>query len=295
MKKTHPRNSAQAAVELAIFGSLILLAFSVLLMYGQRLDSQQQVKMEAFRRALQKAYQRNGSVNYTYKKEDRSFNLFGGFGQGQPSTVSSSASVSWSKGIPGPQEGEDSIMFDIPIVGVVWAILDPENMGANRMKEGSYSYYAINDQEMELAKYPKQQIDINGKLVTIYAPVSVYNEEQRRDESFSSNVVRQETPEFGIVNTKVSKLKDTISTTLHVRFDDSEADATKANTAVLPKYVYENEEYEDEDMKKQTVKPVDNQIVLGAYARDDINRVGYSKDKVGTTIQRQRTWETVNK
>jgi hypothetical protein len=208
--------------------------------------------------------------------------------------VSSSASVSWSKGIPGPQQDESSVMFDIPIVGVIWAILDPQNMGAGRMKEGNYSYYAINDQEIELEKYPKQQIDINGKEVTVWVPVSVYNEEQRRNEEFSGNVERRETPEAGVINRKVSKLKDTISTTLHLRFDDSVTNAVEANASVLPDYVYENEMYKDKDMGKQTIAPVDNQIVLGAYARDDINRIGYSKDKVGTTIQRERTWKTVN-
>ena len=57
------KDRGQAVAELAIFGSLILLVFSIILMYGQRLETQQQVKMEAFRKALQKAYDRNGSVS----------------------------------------------------------------------------------------------------------------------------------------------------------------------------------------------------------------------------------------
>jgi len=292
MRKLHTANSAQAAVELAIFGSLILLVFSVLLMYGQRLDNQQQVKMEAFRRAAQKAYQRNGSVNYMYKKEDRSLNLFGGFGQGQPSTVGSSASVLWQKGMAGPQSDPDSIMFDIPIVGLIWSVFNAS--GGDRLEEGNYSYYAVNDQEIELKKYPKQIIDINGKEVTVWSPVGIYNEEQVRDEEFSSNVLKQESPGKGIINTSTSELKDTLNTTLHVRFDNAETDATESHSSVLPEYIYEGEMYEDEDMGKKTVKAVDNQISLGAYARDDINRIDYSKDKVGTKIYRERSWETAN-
>jgi hypothetical protein len=293
MKRTRSANSAQAAVELAIFGSLILLVFSVLLMYGQRLDSQQQVKMEAFRRALQKAYQRNGSVSYTLKKEERSFNLFGGFGQGQPSTVASSATVLWQKGMPGPQiNDEASYWYEVPIIGFFYSIFKPS--GIDRQTEGTYSYYAINDNEIELKRYPKQQIDINGKPITAWAPVGVYNEEQIRNEEFSTNIVREENPQDGIVNTKVSKLRDTLSTTLHVRFDDSVTNAVESNTSVLPNYVYENEEYEDDDEGQKKVEAVDNQVSLGAYARDDINRIDYSKDKIGTEIQKKRTWKTAN-
>jgi hypothetical protein len=192
----------------------------------------------------------------------------------------------------GPQSDPDSIMFDIPIVGLIWSVFNAS--GGDRLEEGNYSYYAVNDQEIELKKYPKQIIDINGKEVTVWSPVGIYNEEQVRDEEFSSNVLKQESPGKGIINTSTSELKDTLNTTLHVRFDNAETDATESHSSVLPEYIYEGEMYEDEDMGKKTVKAVDNQISLGAYARDDINRIDYSKDKVGTKIYRERSWETAN-
>jgi hypothetical protein len=258
--------TGQAAVELAIFGSIILLAFSVLLMYGQRLESQQHVKMEAFRRALQKAYERNGSVSYTLKKEGRSFNLFGGFGQGQSSTVAATASVLWQKGMPGAQDNEAS---------------------------ESYSYYAINDNELELSRYPKQQKNLMGKDVTVYVPASVYNEEQARLEQFAANTRKQESPAGGIANTRTSDLSDTINTTLHVRVDTSYDSDPHDSEVPLPVYVYEGQSYNDTDMGPQTIQTV-SPVSVGAYARDDINRIDYSKDKVDTTIHRERTWQTNN-
>lgn len=266
----------QAAVELAIFGSLILVAFSVLLMYGQRLESQQQVKMEAFRKALQKAYQHNGSVNYTFKKEARSFNLFGGFGQGQPSTVSSTASVLWQKGMPGPQ-------------------IDPRDED----KQESYSYYAINDNEIKFDNYPKLQRNLMGKDVTVWVPASVYSEDQIRTETFTAAVRKQENAQQ-IVNVKSSDLSDTIDTTLHVRVDTSYDSNPHDKEAPLPRYVYEGHSYEYEEGEctyggdcTQTIRPV-APVSLGAYARDDINRIDYSRDRVGTTIHKERSWETDN-
>jgi len=268
MRKPYVKNSGQAAVELAIFGSLILLVFSVLLMYGQRLDNQQQVKMEAFRRALQKAYERNGSVSYTLKKEGRTFNLFSGFGQGQSSTVGSTASILWQKGMPGPQDNENS--------------------------EG-YAYNVINDVEVGsadekgLPRYPKKQVNITGKEVTVWATPSTYSEEQSRSEDYSSTVKKEESPSGGIVNTRISDLQDTVRITPRVRVDIAKSDATKPHDVPLPEYVYEGNSYSYEG-DNQTVASMP-QVVLGAYSTDD-NRIDYSKDQVGTTVHKERSWQT---
>ena len=270
--KMKNNKKAQAAVELAIFGSLILLAFSVVLMYGQRLDTQQHVKMEAFRRALQKAYERNGSVSYTLKKEGRSFNLFGGFGQGQPSTESATASVMWQKGMPGPQGN----------------------------KEGeSYAYYRINEQEIGdkgdgtgLPRYPRPQKDINGHDTTVWVTPSIWTEDNLRSEVYSSGVEKKESPQGGIINTRVSDLQDTIQTTLHLRVDTSKADATDPKNPPLPSYYYEGQTYTDPDMGEQTVTSIPA-VSLGAYVRDDLS-IDYNQNKTGTTIHRARQWQTDN-
>ena len=263
-------------MELAIFGSLILLVFSAMLMYGQRLDNQQQVKMEAFRRALQKAYEANGSASYTLKKEGRTFNLFSGFGQGQASTVGSTASVLWQKGMPGPQGNEEGV---------------------------SFAYNAINDTEigsqadgLGLPRYPKRQTGINAKESTIWVAPSIYSEEQYRTESYSSTMKKEESPSGGIVNTRISDLRDTINTTPRVRVDIAKGDARDPHTVMLPEYVYEGDTYNPDDEPRQEVKSLlkdGKSVELGAYSTDD-NRIDYSEDKVGTTIHKERSWQTEN-
>jgi hypothetical protein len=280
------KNSGQAAVELAIFGSLILLAFSVLLMYGQRLDSQQQVKMDAFRRALAKAYDRNGSVTYTLKREGRSFNLFSGFGQGQASTVGSTASVLWQKGMPGIQK-------EVDIIG--------------QRSEG-YAYNAINDIEVGnppgpegvkgLPRYAKQQININGKDVIVWVTPGIYSEDQTRKEVYDSSTQKKETPS-SIKNIRTSELRDTITITPRVRVDFSKSDARTPHVVPLPVYRYEGESFHPEGESLQTVKSLlkdGKPIRLGATPTND-NRVDYKKLGEGEEVEpitRERTWETEN-
>lgn len=283
MRSLHTTKSGQAAVELAIFGSLILLALSVLLMYGQRLDNQQQVKMEAFRRALQKAYERNGNVTYTLKKEGRILNLFSGFGQGQASTVGSTAAVLWQKGMPGNQADSD----------------DPDY---GDRSEG-FAYSAINDTEIGSGpdgkgqpRYPKRQIAINGKEVTVWASPSIYNEEQVRQEVYSGTLKKVETPSGGIVNTRIADLQDTLTTTPYVRLDIAKTD-TRPGAVTPPNYVYQGGSYTNEK-NDYTVASIPG-VTLGAYYVEDDpedntkdNRIDYSPDKVGTTIHKERGWQT---
>jgi len=257
----------QAAVELAIFGSLVVLAFSVLIMYGQRFDNQQEIKMEAFRRALQKAYERNSSVSYTYKKEGRNLNLFGAFGRGQPSTVVSTASVMWQKGVSGEQDSSGK-----------------EN----------FAYYRINDymvgDEMGLPRYPKHVESLSGKKERVRVPASVYSEETERTEIYGSSVGKRESA-ASIINTATSDLTDTVYTKLHVRVDHSYDDNPHDNSVPLPDYAYEDHSYDNEG--SQTVQSVPG-VSLGAYSKDATNRVSYRQDQVGTTIHRERTWQTDN-
>ena len=49
----------QSVVEMTVFLVLIIAVFSMMVMYGQQLISQQQVKMQAFRKAKEKSYERN--------------------------------------------------------------------------------------------------------------------------------------------------------------------------------------------------------------------------------------------
>lgn len=61
-KDTHSfrANKAQAIAELAVFSSLFIFVFALLLQYGLQYNYQQETEMRAFRKALLKAYEGNG-------------------------------------------------------------------------------------------------------------------------------------------------------------------------------------------------------------------------------------------
>ncbi len=261
---------AQAALELAVFGSLILVAFSMLIMYGQRLDLQQHVKMEAFRKAAQQAYDKNGSVSYTLKKDTRFFNMFGGFGQGQAAAQSSTASVMWQKGMTGDQ-GND--------------------------KQESYAFYVINDQNIGdadkgLERYPKDVIDYTGADKTAWVPVSVWSEEQERSEEFISNIINEQDPSTGVKSTKYSELKDNIRTVLKTRVDTAKDEDVWDKEAPLPEYKYGGTTYSYDGQNYTVTQPGD--VEQGVYYNPDTNRMEYSQDRWNRTVRRERSWQTGN-
>lgn len=81
---------------MAIFGSIILFLFGILLAYMQRQNDQQYVQMETFRRALLKGYTNNSSAQITNLENRRYADLSGSFRKGSPNTLSSSYSVFWA-------------------------------------------------------------------------------------------------------------------------------------------------------------------------------------------------------
>lgn len=90
--------SGQAVTEMAVFGSLILVGFAVLLSYAQTFTENQALQQQAFRMALRKAYDENGFVSYSIIKNPRSVSPSSNFGEGQRSSISASSSILWSKG-----------------------------------------------------------------------------------------------------------------------------------------------------------------------------------------------------
>lgn len=62
---------AQAVLEIGLLGSLILIVFSLLIGYIQRLNDKQYVLMNNFRQALKKAHDENAIVSYTTFEDRR--------------------------------------------------------------------------------------------------------------------------------------------------------------------------------------------------------------------------------
>jgi hypothetical protein len=176
-------NKAQAAAELALFGSLVLLIFGILLSYAQRYNDQQYVQMEAFRRALQKAcvYQSVGSggagasVRFNLIQTRRQADLSGSFKKGSSQTLSAVSNVFW--GVPGAGKQAHTL--------TVYKINEDE-------KEIDYSAYVPSD---------KDDVWLFQQGPTLSASNTGFNEVN----------TRQEGPQE-IVNTRASRISDTITT-----------------------------------------------------------------------------------
>jgi hypothetical protein len=121
--------------------------------------------------------------------------------------------------------------------------------------------------------------------------VSIYKEEQARNESYTTNVDKSENKK-AIINSRNTVLQDKITTKLHTRYDTSRDDNLWDNNYPLPRYVYEGQEY-SYPKSKPTIPKIDA-FSQGAYYNPDKNRIEYNSQNSDNTIEQQRTWRTAN-
>ncbi|MDD5155807.1 MAG: hypothetical protein PHF11_04900 [Candidatus Omnitrophica bacterium] len=257
-KKKKSKFKGQAVVELAIFATIIIMVLAAFLSYAQRLESQQAIKMQAFREALLKAYKKNAAVSYTLKKDTRIFSPLSGFGQGQPSGAGATVSVMWQKGFAGPEHTTD---------------------------QTNYAFYKINDQMLnsEDEGLPRMKKDVIGydgtKHKDMLLPVNVYQEDRRQSDYYDTAVTKKEDSPAGtrgrIVSTSVYDLSSTITGKAYTRFDKAVSDPNN-NPNPLP-------EYQDTGSYEST------------YHADigDDNRIEYKTTNTpGKVIRGEKTWTT---
>ncbi len=181
----------QAAAELAILGTLILVAFSYVMNFGQTLLATEQVKMETFRRALQKAYITNSSVDYSLKRNLRAASVNAGFFQGQGLSPQSSSSVMWQKGQSGPPGTTDT---------------------------GGFSYWQVNDtmpagqDEYGLPRSEKMVVNLDGSEQYLLVPSSIYKENLNRSEGYNLSVIKNENASGISYNKSASMVDSTVGT-----------------------------------------------------------------------------------
>jgi hypothetical protein len=89
------KRKGQAATELAIFGSIILVAFSYLIVYSEKLNREQHYLMRSFRRALGKAHEVNGSCSYAVFAAHRMPNAANPYTLGDQGMFSSGSVALW--------------------------------------------------------------------------------------------------------------------------------------------------------------------------------------------------------
>lgn len=108
----------QAIVEIAIFGSIILFVFGVLLAYLQQFNDQQYIQMENFRLSLERACNykitsgAGASVQTVSLQNRHHSDLSSGFKKGGDRSFSASSSVLWSIPAAGTQ-GKSAMFYKI--------------------------------------------------------------------------------------------------------------------------------------------------------------------------------------
>lgn len=120
----------QAAVELAVLGALVIMAFSYLISYSERLNRQQANLMQTFRAALKTANDANNSGSFTKVAHRRMANVTNPFQLGSVEVFSDSASVYWSDGKidkDAPKEDEDHPGVNLKQVNEAEPVLQPES------------------------------------------------------------------------------------------------------------------------------------------------------------------------
>lgn len=275
--------AGQAAVEIAVLGSLILLIFSMLLSYSQRFDSQLELKMEVFRKALNRSYARNAAVSYTLRKDKRPYNLLGNYGESQPTSMGASATVMWQKGMAGCQDGD----------------LNCQNKRDEGTAQSSFAYYEINNQligardsdvareggrqpDIMLPRYSKVTKDYWGNETKMKVPASIWNETSRRRTNLMSYAKKEERPQRAsgpsdIYNSQIMNLNEDIYSQVALRFDTRVSDAKE--TVHTPTYDYSIAQL-----------PVAQQ---GAYYNIGKNRIEYDPMvQPGSTFTKWRNWRT---
>jgi type II secretory pathway pseudopilin PulG len=98
---------AQAATELAILGSLIIIAFSFLINYSEQLNREQAYIQQTFRTALKNARKENNTASYTKVVFRRLPNVANSMELGQLQSFDNSSKVLWANGLNEDENGSN--------------------------------------------------------------------------------------------------------------------------------------------------------------------------------------------
>jgi hypothetical protein len=218
--------NGQAAAELAILGTLVIVAFSYIMNFGQSLGAQQQTKMESFRRALQKAYIRNASTNYTLKKNVSIASANASFFQGQGLTPEASTSVTWQKGKAGDWQNVDQSSFSF------WRINDTNVAPANAGP-------GLPGAEYGLPLHAQYTYGADGARsdFPMLIPASVYKDNATRTETYAFSGNKQES-NASIAYNKTASLNDSSVGTIYTHFNTASDEDPGDDTPEPPSYVH---------------------------------------------------------
>ncbi|MDD5129219.1 MAG: hypothetical protein PHO40_06195 [Candidatus Omnitrophica bacterium] len=140
------KEKAQAVTELAVLGALIIVAFSFLINYSEKLNRQQANIQQTFRAALKEAGKANNSAAYTKRVFLRMPNVSSPKELGQLESFGDSANVLWMDG---------------------------------RNRDDVYAYDNINNQYYLVARYPRPGVEkyqFDDQIVDVPKAENEYDE-----------------------------------------------------------------------------------------------------------------------
>lgn len=206
---------AQAVAETALFGSIILFIFGVLLSQLQRLNDQQYVQMSAFRRALERANSgldrgvnstnstilpedgAGASVQYSLTENRKYTELQGGYRKGNTQALSASSSVFWA--VPKVGEQSESLM--------VYKVNEDENV---------YNYTDFVPKEHD-------KFDDQGKERQRFWEFQPLDASSDSEAHFNETAAKEENP-AGITNRVTSELRERVHTRMPYRVVEKDKD-----------------------------------------------------------------------
>ena len=92
-------HKGQSLTEMAIFGTLIITAFSFIIMFSERINRQQSYIMQGFRESLSEARAAKGPVSYTKLADRRMPNVYSPMTLGSQETFSNDSNTIWGNKI----------------------------------------------------------------------------------------------------------------------------------------------------------------------------------------------------
>lgn len=244
----------QAVVEMAIFGSLVLLVFATLISYLQRFNDQQYVQMEAFRRALEKGNDykpptggRGASVQLSLIQNRRHSDISGGFRKGSAQTLSASSNVFWAT----PEVGESTESL------IAYRVNEDE-------KVANYTDYIPKEHDGREEEGEPEEEEWSFRIEDLS-----FNSTLSFDETTTKTETAQE-----ITNSATSQLQDTITT-------------------VIPYTIREKEKTDDYNLDNDPIVEEGTfwEPEQGVYIDTD-GQYKYSQGATGTVVERGKVWTT---
>lgn len=256
LHRTGYNNKGQAVAEMAVFGSLILFVFGIMLSYLQRQNDQQYVQMEGFRRAqsLACSYIDPGSeegqgarVQMTLIENRRHADLSGDYKKGSAQTLSASSNVFWA--VPPLTEGAE-------VPNLIAYRINQDEIVRNQREFISREHDSRDEEGNERQRYwsfETEDISTDTKV------------------EFNERIEKQEDA-AGITNTASSELKESIRVVIPYTINERDKD---------------NEEYKQE-VSSGTFWEVEQNL----YRDASDGQYKYSSQAPDEPIKRGKLWKT---